>query len=81
MNFRTKAEKITISGRLSGMLGSVEVCLSVSDSSVGMTPTQMEKIFGLSKKNTTLGTKGEKGASLDLLVSEELIEKNSGKLK
>lgn len=46
-----------------------------------MTPTQMEKIFGLSKKNTTLGTKGEKGASLDLLVSEELIEKNSGKLK
>ncbi len=81
IKFSDEGGKITIDGHLSGMLGSVEACLSVSDSGVGMTPAQMGKLFGLSKENTTLGTKGEKGTGLGLLMCKELVEKNNGKIK
>jgi two-component system, sensor histidine kinase and response regulator len=81
IKFSNEGGKITIGGHLGGKLGSIEANLTVSDLGVGMTPEQMGKIFGLSKENTTLGTKGEKGTGLGLLMCKELVEKNRGKIK
>ena len=81
IKFSDEGGKITIGGHQDGVFGSAEACLYVSDSGVGMTPVQMGKIFGFSKENTTLGTKGEKGTGLGLLMCKELVEKNRGKIK
>jgi len=55
--------------------------MSVTDTGVGMTPDRLGRLFGLEKENTTLGTKGEKGTGLGLLLCKDLIEKNKGSIR
>lgn len=54
--------------------------ISVTDSGIGMTKEQIENLFELNKKNTTLGTNKEKGTGLGLLLCKDFIERNEGKL-
>jgi PAS domain S-box-containing protein len=56
------------------------VHVTVSDSGVGISKDQVDKVFALDQKTSTIGTAGEKGTGLGLPLCKEMIEKNGGKI-
>jgi signal transduction histidine kinase/ligand-binding sensor domain-containing protein len=54
--------------------------ISVVDNGVGMSEEVALKIFDIGSKHSTLGTTGEKGTGLGLLLCKEFIEKNGGQI-
>ncbi|GCD10328.1 hybrid sensor histidine kinase/response regulator [Clostridium tagluense] len=68
---------ITIS---SNYLDSGFIEVSVADTGVGMDPSILSKLFRIDIKHGTVGTEGETGTSLGLILCKELVEKNSGKI-
>ena len=54
--------------------------IHVSDTGVGISTEQIEKLFDLSKNISTEGTNHEKGTGLGLLVTKEFVEKNGGSI-
>ncbi|QOJ29094.1 MAG: HAMP domain-containing histidine kinase [Ignavibacteriales bacterium] len=54
--------------------------ITVTDSGVGISPENQEKIFRIDAKFRTEGTEGEASTGLGLLLCKEFIEKNGGKL-
>lgn len=52
--------------------------ISVSDTGVGMTAEQLDKLFKINTHFTTPGTRNEKGAGLGLLLCKEFVEANRG---
>ena len=59
--------------RLDGMLA-----FTVRDTGVGISPSDREKLFRVDKKITSVGTSGEKGTGLGLLLVKEYVKKNRG---
>jgi ligand-binding sensor domain-containing protein/signal transduction histidine kinase len=57
-----------------------QVTLSISDTGVGMTALQVENLFLLTQTDKTLGTAGERGTGLGLVISREFVELNQGKI-
>lgn len=57
-----------------------QIVLEVTDTGVGMTEDQINKLFKINTHFTTTGTKNEKGAGLGLLLCKEFIEANKGTL-
>jgi len=53
---------------------------TIKDSGVGIDKEDIEKLFVLDKKFTTLGTEGERGTGLGLSLVIEIIEKHNGKI-
>lgn len=53
-----------------------EYTLSISDTGTGMSPEQLQNLFCLGKKTSRLGTAGEQGSGLGLIVCKELVEKH-----
>lgn len=60
---------------------SQEVLVSIKDTGVGMSTPQIENLFILSKKETRVGTAGERGTGLGLILVKDSLEKHSGKLE
>jgi signal transduction histidine kinase len=56
------------------------ITISVSDTGQGMSPEQLRKLFNWERRSSTLGTKGEKGSGLALLLCQDLLRKNGGDL-
>ncbi len=54
--------------------------ISISDSGVGMTPAQIDKLFSIGDKNSTKGTAGEVGTGLGLLLCKDLLDKCKGSM-
>ncbi len=54
------------------------VRFSVADNGIGMEQETLEKLFVITEKVTTRGTKGEKGTGLGLLLCKDLVERNNG---
>ncbi|MBT6006749.1 MAG: hypothetical protein HOG79_13600 [Prolixibacteraceae bacterium] len=54
--------------------------ISVKDDGVGISEEDIRKIFRIDSKHKTLGTKGEKGTGLGLILCKEFVEKNGGKI-
>lgn len=55
------------------------LCISVSDSGVGIPKDDLAKIFSF-EAHTTPGTAKEKGTGLGLILCKDFIEKNGGKI-
>lgn len=53
----------------------------VTDSGVGISSEDQERLFKIEKQFTTEGTKNEKGTGFGLLLCKELVEKNNGTIK
>jgi signal transduction histidine kinase len=54
--------------------------IAVRDTGVGIGKEDMEYIFRIDRKTTTLGTDKEKGSGLGLILCKEFIEKHGGKI-
>lgn len=54
--------------------------ISVSDNGVGISGENIRKIFRIDSKHKTLGTNGEKGTGLGLILCKEFIEKQHGEI-
>jgi signal transduction histidine kinase len=57
-----------------------EISISVIDNGVGMSEQVIERLFKVDHKITSIGTKGEKGTGLGLILCKEFVEKNNGKM-
>jgi two-component system, sensor histidine kinase and response regulator len=55
--------------------------IAVEDNGVGMSETDLDKIFRIDIKHSTPGTADERGSGLGLILCKEFIEKNFGVLK
>jgi signal transduction histidine kinase len=56
----------------------MEIC--IHDNGTGIEPEQSENIFSISTKSKTLGTAGEKGTGIGLMLCKEFVERNGGKI-
>lgn len=56
------------------------VRIFVKDSGVGMTEETKNNLFRIDKNVTSLGTSGEKGTGLGLILCKEFIEKHGGRI-
>lgn len=67
-----------ISVRVKNIDGNVEV--TVEDTGVGISKEIKEKLFQIDNVSTSVGTNGEKGTGLGLILCREFVEKNGGKI-
>lgn len=81
-NLISNALKFTSEGgiKIRTLIDNKTVTIKVEDTGVGIPKDQMSKLFGLEKKSN-LGTHGEKGSGLGLLLCKELVELNKGTIK
>jgi PAS domain S-box-containing protein len=54
--------------------------VKVKDNGVGMDEKQISKLFKLDQTHSTVGTSGERGTGLGLMLCKELVEKHGGKI-
>ena len=55
-----------------------EIC--VKDNGIGISDEDMQKIFRIDSKHKTVGTIGEKGTGLGLILGKEFVETNGGQI-
>ena len=77
IKFTPEGGRITISTCLNG---DTTATVSVSDTGIGMSHEDMQKVFKIDSSHSTLGTHGEKGTGLGLVLCKELVEKNGGRI-
>jgi len=54
--------------------------ITVEDNGIGISAENIQKIFRIDSNHSTLGTTGEKGTGLGLVLCKEFIEKHNGKI-
>ena len=54
--------------------------ICVSDNGTGIADKDIEKLFRIDTKHSTLGTQKEKGTGLGLVLCKEFVEKHNGKI-
>lgn len=52
--------------------------IAVSDTGVGIPADKINKLFSIAENTSTVGTSGEKGTGLGLVLCHELVDKNGG---
>ena len=52
--------------------------LSVRDTGIGIAPEDMKKLFRIDVQHSNIGTAGERGTGLGLILCQELVERNGG---
>ena len=57
-----------------------ELLVSVSDNGVGISGQRIDKLFKIDESYSTPGTQKEKGTGLGLILCEEFVKKNNGKI-
>jgi signal transduction histidine kinase len=81
-NLIMNANKFTKDGTIS--IRSIEsddfVEVIVSDTGVGMKPSQIGRLFQWETRQSSDGTSGEKGTGLGLLICNEFVHKHGGKI-
>jgi signal transduction histidine kinase len=53
----------------------------VRDNGIGMTKEIIDKLFRIDENVTSIGTNGEKGTGLGLILCKEFTEKHNGKIR
>lgn len=77
IKFSREGGTITVSSQSAGEF--IEV--SISDTGVGISDEDIEKLFRIEVNYSTPGTHNEKGSGLGLILCKELIEQNGGSIR
>jgi PAS domain S-box-containing protein len=56
------------------------IVVKIKDTGVGMNEKQIAKLFKLDETHSTVGTSGERGTGLGLILCKELVEKQGGNI-
>ena len=56
------------------------VAIGIKDTGIGIATEVMSQLFQPNENHTSLGTEGEKGTGLGLIICKDLVEKNNGKI-
>lgn len=78
IKFTPKGGSINISAR--EIQDQQKIEFTVEDTGIGIEKEDIDKLFALDKKFTTLGTDGEKGTGLGLSLVNEIILKHNGSI-
>lgn len=76
IKFNSEEGRIKITAKKKG--GYYEI--DVSDTGVGISKEDQEKLFRIDVKNKSIGSSKDKGTGLGLILSKEYIEKNGGRI-
>jgi signal transduction histidine kinase len=57
------------------------VALSVSDTGVGMSQEDIDRLFRIDVSHSTLGTEKEQGTGLGMIICKEMVERNGGQIR
>lgn len=57
-----------------------EIVVSISDSGIGISEEDQQKLFKIGVHHTSVGTNNEPGTGLGLILCKELVEKHNGKI-
>jgi len=76
VKFSRKGDVITVSNQ--DVNGKALIC--VEDTGVGISRSNLDKLFNSNKNFTTIGTKNEKGTGLGLTICKDLVELNNGEI-
>jgi len=76
VKFTFNKGKIQISSKRIGTF----VEIAVKDNGVGIRKEVVPKLFNIDKSVKTIGTNGEQGTGLGLVLSKEFVERNGGEL-
>ncbi len=57
-----------------------KIVISVSDTGIGMSKENMNKLFKIEFNHTTVGTNDETGSGIGLILCKELVKKHNGKI-
>ncbi len=80
IKFTPKKGSITVNVSGANAGGRYIAKISFSDTGVGMSQSQVEKLFRIDSISTTRGTDGEHGTGLGLILCKDYIELNQGKI-
>ena len=82
VKFTPKGGAVTLDIALSGTNSqkTTPTTISISDTGVGISPEHLNNLFKLEKQHSTIGTAGEQGSGLGLIVCKELVEKHGSTL-
>ena len=78
IKFTNKGGKITIAAR---PIDEITTEISINDSGIGMSQTIINGLFQMDINTSRKGTEGETSTGLGLLICNDFIEKNGGKLR
>ncbi len=76
IKFSRENEVVEVSARKTKSM----VQVTVTDTGVGMSKDQVERVFSLDQETSTTGTSGENGTGLGLPLCKEMIERNKGEI-
>jgi signal transduction histidine kinase len=76
LKFTHKGGKIQIAARPNG----THVELAVADTGTGIPAKDIPQLFRIDVKYTNVGTAGEEGTGLGLILCKDLIERNGGRI-
>jgi PAS domain S-box-containing protein len=82
-NLISNAIKFTETGgsiELNTSLLDDQVCISITDTGIGISKENIANIFNIDKFHSTVGTKDEEGTGLGLILCQEFVDKNNGKI-
>ncbi len=74
LKFTTEGDRIDISASRSD----TQVEVSVRDTGTGMSAEDLAKLFRIDVQHSNVGTAGERGTGLGLILCRELVERNGG---
>jgi PAS domain S-box-containing protein len=57
------------------------IFINIKDTGIGMSKEQLNNIFRIDERNTTLGTENEPGTGLGVILCKEMIEKQGGNIE
>ncbi|MDD3125835.1 MAG: hybrid sensor histidine kinase/response regulator [Candidatus Kapabacteria bacterium] len=77
IKFTEQGGKVTVSAKK----GEKNTEFTVADTGVGISAMKISKLFKVSENNSTLGTYGEKGTGLGLVLCKEFIDRHSGDIQ
>lgn len=84
LKFTPAGGQVTLSARQNDCASNHEgagwVEVSIKDTGVGISPEDIDKLFKIEVHHTTRGTAQEKGTGLGLILCQEMVEKNGGRI-
>lgn len=84
LKFTPTGGQVTLSARRNGFSpgkeGTQWIEVSVKDTGVGISQEDINKLFKIAIHHTTQGTAQERGTGLGLILCQEMVEKNGGRI-